>query len=351
MKLPSAARLADRVWFGRGVWLSASRAALWPLAIAYGVVVRVRGRLYDARVLRTGAAVLPALSVGNLTVGGTGKTPLSAWLAGQLANRARPAIVMRGYAGGDEVAVHRRLNPGVPVIADPDRRAGIASARRAGADVVVLDDAFQHRRVARLADLVVISAEQLARPARLLPAGPWREPLAAARRADLVVVTHRVAPGDAVRRATEQVRRVVGGIPVAVIRLAPGMLVDATNDSNRRALSDLSGAHVQAIAAIGEPEAFRLQLEELGATVSLSAFDDHHEFTEAEAASLASRVPAGSLAVCTLKDAVKLGPLWPGAGRLWYVSQQLSVEQGRDDIERLLQRVLDARTSTSTAAG
>lgn len=350
MRLVSAAHLAHRVWFGAGFWPQAVRAVLWPLSLGYGVVVRMRSRLYEVGVIPTRRAALPALAVGNLTVGGTGKTPLSAWLAARLATRARPAIVMRGYGGGDEIAVHRRLNPAIPVIADPDRAAGIVQAQRAGADIAVLDDAFQHRRVARVADVVVISVEQLDRDVRLLPAGPWREPLGAARRADLVAVTYKAELGDTVRSTVERARRAAAGAPVAVIRLAPGTLVDATDDTSRRPLSDLSGARVHAIAAIGEPDAFRRQLEQLGAKVSLSAFGDHHAFTVGEAASLASQTPPGSLAVCTLKDAVKLAPLWPAPRRLWYVSQQLSVEQGREEIDRLLQRVLDARASTSSAA-
>jgi tetraacyldisaccharide-1-P 4'-kinase len=116
-------------------------------------------------------------------------------------------------------------------------------------------------------------------------------------------------------------------------------------------LSALTRAPVVAIAAIGEPGLFARQLEQLGAHVSMNAFRDHHDFTPADVHRLASRIPADALAVCTLKDAVKLGEKWPGPSRLWYVSQQLVVEEGADDMERLLQRVLAARTSTAITAG
>ena len=95
------------------------------------------------------------MSVGNLTVGGTGKTPIAAWIAaGLLARDAHPAIVLRGY-GGDETLVHKRLNPTIPVITNADRVAGVIEAQRQGADVAVLDDAFQHRRVQRLGPVLI----------------------------------------------------------------------------------------------------------------------------------------------------------------------------------------------------
>jgi tetraacyldisaccharide-1-P 4'-kinase len=106
---------------------------------------------------------------------------------------------------------------------------------------------------------------------------------------------------------------------------------------------------VLAVAAIGEPDAFREQLEALGARVQLSAFRDHHRFTDAEVRSLALAAPADGLVVCTLKDAVKLGGRWPGPSRLWYVSQQLVVDQGAEHLDRLMSRALNARAAATTA--
>src|SRR5687768_3928318 len=167
-----------------------------------------RRHLYDSGVFRSEDPVLPAVSVGNLSSGGTGKTPFAAWLAAQLGQSARPAIALRGY-GGDEAEVHRRLNPDVPVVVNADRAAAIREAQTLGADVVVLDDAFQHRRIARVADVVLLSTEQLMRPLRLLPAGPWREPLSAARRADLIVVTRKSASSADAQRATSKLRQLM----------------------------------------------------------------------------------------------------------------------------------------------
>jgi len=342
------ARVED-VWYGRGTGNIMVRAALWPLSRAYDLAVSARTRLYDAGVLDTKPSALPTISVGNLTVGGTGKTPFSAWLASELRRRAKPAIALRGY-GGDEGDVHRRLNPGIPVIENANRAAAVRDAKEQGADLVILDDAFQHRRIARNADVVLLSAEQLLRPRRTLPAGPWREKLPAAARADLLVVTRKSAsPADAAR-AVDEVREAIPNVPIAVVHLMPARL-ENLSDTETMPLERLRGTPVLAIAAIGEPDLFKLQLQELGARVTLEAFEDHHAFAPREISKAAARVTPDGLAVCTLKDAVKLAGRWPGPSRLWYVSQQLVVEQGATELDGLLKRVLDARATAVTPAG
>ena len=341
-------RIQD-LWFGRGAGSLTVRAALWPLERAYDVAQTARTRMYDSGIFEVQTPALPTISVGNLTTGGTGKTPFSAWLASELARTAHPAIAMRGY-GGDEVEVHRRLNPAVPVIVNANRSAAVVEAKVHGADIVVLDDAFQHRRMARSADIVLLSVEQLMRPRRLLPSGPWREHLSAAKRADLLVLTRKSASAADADRMKEVVRKEAPGIPLVVVHLAPKVLSSATGDMTLP-LERMHGASVLAIAAIGEPDVFLEQLEALGAKVSLAAYRDHHKYTDAEIKSLALHVPADGLAVCTLKDAVKLADRWPGPSRLWYVSQQLVVEQGAEDLNRLLKRALDARAAVATTAG
>jgi tetraacyldisaccharide 4'-kinase len=341
--------VVESVWYGNDAPARIVRGMLWPLSRAYGFVMSARERLYERGLLATETPELPVISVGNITVGGTGKTPLAAWLATRLAKDARPAIALRGY-GADEVEVHRRLNPQIPIVVNPDRAAAVRSARAAGADTVVLDDAFQHRRIARVADVVLLSAEQLMRPLRLLPSGPWREPLHAVGRADLLVITRKSAGVAEAQRAAMQLRAQFPGLPIATVHLAPGAL-ESADGAESLALSALSGASVNAIAAIGEPGLFARQLEQLGARVTMHAYRDHHEFTDAEIGELATRVPSSGMVVCTLKDMVKVAEKWPGPSRLWYVSQRLMVEEGAEEMERLLQRVLDARTSTALTAG
>src|SRR5436309_1283897 len=149
----------ERIWFDDSIVARGARLALAPPAWLYSSIVRVRGALFDRDVLHAHRSAVPVLSIGNLSVGGTGKTPLAAWAAARLrAAGARPAVLLRGY-GGDEPLVHAVLNPEVPVIVDPDRVAAARKALDAGADCAILDDGFQHRRLARIADWVLVSAE------------------------------------------------------------------------------------------------------------------------------------------------------------------------------------------------
>jgi tetraacyldisaccharide 4'-kinase len=332
----------ERVWYGSGAVAGAARAALWPAELLYRGAVAARNALYDHRVLGTAAGALPAVSVGNVSVGGTGKTPVAAWVAATLRERgARPAIVLRGY-GGDEAMVHERLNPGVPVVVDADRLAGMSRARALDADVAVLDDAFQHRRAPRVADIVLVAAERGLDRWRLLPAGPMREPRSSLRRASLIVVTRKSASfaqaSDVLDGALAESRG-----PGAIVHLAPAELV-AVDGGTTRPLAGLKGQRVLLITAIGQPDALVAQLRAEGAIVEERRFPDHHHFSVAELQRVASAASAGVTALCTLKDAVKIGGRWPGPGPLWYVSQHLTVERGQDALDRVIDNVLAARS-------
>ena len=337
------ARLLDQLWWGETPAARLGRTALRPAELLYGGVVALRGALYDAGVLPSHAPTLPALSVGNLTVGGTGKTPVAAWLASQFAQRgARPALVLRGY-GGDEPLVHARLNPQVPVVIAPDRLDGIARAAASGADVAVLDDAFQHRRVQRTADVVLVSAERWTPRPRLLPAGPWREPVRALRRAAMVLVTRKTAGDADAAVVASDLARLVPEVPQGVVHLALAEL-RRVDGQGTLPLHALSGARILAISAIGDPVAFLEQLRQQGGSVRPWTLSDHHPFTPSAAARMAGALEPGTLPVCTLKDAVKLGPLWPRAAPpLWYVSQHLTIEHGAPALDALIARVLAAR--------
>ena len=340
---------ADWVWYGAGSGPAIARTLLRPAALLYSGAIAARGLMYDHGMLHVEPAAVPALSVGNLSVGGTGKTPVAAWAAARLRARgARPAIVLRGY-GDDEPLVHARLNADVPVIVSPVRAEGIREARAKGCDVVVLDDAFQHRRVGRTADWVLVSADRWAGSSALLPAGPWREPLSALRRATIGVITRKAATTEVAREVRDRIARVAGGLPVAIVALELDVLRAAVGAATRD-LDTLAGATVRLISGIGDPSALRRQLEQRGATVRERAFPDHHAFTPAEVVDLARSADAGETVICTLKDAVKLAPQWPRAGTpLWYVSQRVNVEEGVDLLEGSLDALLHARAQDSDA--
>lgn len=327
----------ERAWAADGL----AARALTPLSWLFAAGTGVRNALYDLGILRSERLPIPAVSVGNLSVGGTGKTPLAAWIARELVTRgAKPAIVMRGY-GGDEPLVHERLNPAVPVILNADRVAGGREAAQLGATVAVLDDAFQHRRARRDVDLVLVAAEQ-GQATRLLPAGPLREGRHALRRATLLIVTRKSASLAEAEAVASRWTGFAGAPPACIVALTPGPLHDVREPAAAALQPQaLAGKTVLAISAVGAPSAFAAQLGALGAVVTQAAFPDHHAFDARDAAALAARAESVDFAVCTLKDAVKLGPLWPRvASRLWYLSQAVVVERGAAPLHEALDRLV-----------
>lgn len=339
-QVPELRRTLEAVWAGRGKRTRFYRVLLTPAEAIYAAVTVVREKLYDWKFLRATEFSVPVLSIGNLSVGGTGKTPIAAWFARRFSEKGvTPAIVLRGY-GGDEIIVHQRLNEGIPVIAAADRVRGIRKAIARGVDVVVLDDAFQHRRARRDADVLLVSADAWTGRPRLLPAGPWREPLRAARRATLVIITRKTAEYSTVADVKRALANAAPQVPVSIAHLAPSRL-ESTATGQSLPLHVLQGADLTAIAAVAQPDSFFRQLTELGAVVRPFSFPDHHAFTATEAHALAAESNSSDFVVCTLKDAVKLESLWPAeAGSLWYVSQRLRIEDGQEHIDRLLEELL-----------
>lgn len=357
----------ERVWEDRSVVGRAARAMLAPMEQLFRLAVARRNASYDATPARP--AVLAALSVGNLTVGGTGKTPIAAWCAARLRIQgAHPAIVLRDY-GDDEWRVHAILNPQSPIVVATDRCVGLETARARGADCAVLDDAFQHRRAPRIADLVLLSADKWNGTVRLLPAGPFREPLLALQRADVAVITVKAASDHEIASLQTAIARAAPNIAIAVVTLVPDTLRLATSLSQdahdmlghdhtlARSLSHpaewLAGRDVSVLSAIGDPRAFEAQLLRAGAVFRrVHRFPDHHAFSAADAMRIARDAHGSSGVVCTLKDAVKLAPIWPReAAALWYLSQTVVVDRGAEALDRVFARVLAARAATTPTAG
>jgi tetraacyldisaccharide 4'-kinase len=258
-----------------------------PLSVLYGGALVCRNALMPEPV----RAGVPVICIGNITVGGTGKTPMAGWVVEVLKKAGKhPAILTRGY-GGDEPRLLEKL--GVPVIAEPDRVRGAALARGKGADVLVMDDGFQHLRLARDLDIVLVDATDPWGGGHLLPWGRLREPREALGRAQAVVITRIDQAPETVSRIREE-----------VARLAPSaLLAEAVHDPVGG--EDLSGKKVLAVCGIGNPEAFRRTLESLGAQVTLKVFPDHHRYTTADVAAV-NTLDAGTV-VMTEKDAAKLG--------------------------------------------
>ncbi|PYO43775.1 MAG: tetraacyldisaccharide 4'-kinase [Gemmatimonadetes bacterium] len=285
-----------------------ARIPLIPLAGLYWVVMKVRAtRRRDAARLP-----LPAIAVGNLSVGGTGKTPLAAWIAEYCAARGRPAaILLRGY-GGDEPLVHRRLAPRAVVVANPDRVAAAGVARAQGAQICVLDDAYQLTGVARDLNIAVVSAESAAGSPWPLPAGPWRERWDALDRADLIVVTRKHASAGAAAAVADGLARSRPRVPACIAALELSHL-EGMRSAAHHELDILAGRGVVAAAGIADPLSFGAQLRAAGAIVQLVAYQDHHPYAPADVERLARAARGGDYVVVTEKDAVKLRARWPGA--------------------------------------
>lgn len=320
------------------------RRALAPASWLYGGATAVRNALYDHGLRAIHTPAVPALSLGNLSVGGTGKTPVAAWAVTALRARgANPGLVLRGYGGTDETLVHLALNHGVPLAADPDRVRAAHETARQGADCVVLDDAFQHRRIARVEDWVLVAAEQWREDARHLPAGPLRERDGALGRATLLVVTRKTASlADAEALAQRLAPRVPGG-RYAIMHLAPSRLVRVA-EPHDVPVEEVAGRRYVGVAGIGFPDAFFGQLRALGALVDAVPFRDHHRYTPDDVRDLDRRAAGTEGVICTLKDAVKLRLLWRGAAApLWYVSQAAAVDRGGPRLDDSLAALLAAR--------
>jgi tetraacyldisaccharide 4'-kinase len=314
-------------------------AAAAPFEFAYRRVVGARNRRFDAqRGIRVEG--LRVVSVGNLVVGGTGKTPVAAWIVRELAEAgASPALISGGYAP-DEPELHRDWNPELPVYSARARVAAARAARRGGADMAVLDDGFQHRALARDLDILVLAAEDGA-GGRLLPRGPWREPFDSARRADAVLVTRRTASrarAEAVLDAAAA--RMAPGVPLASLRLAPGRWLDLAGR-----VADAPDGKVLAAAAVARPEAFQLAVAGLlGRGVDIVAFPDHYAFTTSDARALRRRAGTRTL-VITEKDAVKLRRFPELLGAVRVLTQELEWEEGREALSVRLRAVVGAGAS------
>lgn len=326
------ALLVRRWWAGGGGRAGRlARTLTAPSELLYRLGIALRNGAFDAGWLRAHGTAGPVVSVGNLVVGGTGKTPVSAWLCSELVRAGgRPALVARGY-GADELRLHRRWNPDVPVHPHPDRVRAALEAFGRGAGIVVLDDGFQHRRLARDLDLVLLAAEQPF-PGRLLPRGPYREPAGALGRADAVLVTRRTAGPRAVEALADELARRFPRLPVGRVRLVPS----GWTDLHGRPAEPPSGP-LAAVSSVAGPEDFEALVGEVTGTRPRSlAFPDHHDFSPSDVVGI-GRSAGEATVVTTEKDAVKLVPFAEHLPRVRVLA--LRVEPGEGSAE-ILEAVL-----------
>jgi tetraacyldisaccharide 4'-kinase len=342
---------------------SGTGGVLAALAGTYRQMLGAREWLYARGLLHSRALDCPVVSIGNLTVGGTGKTP-----AVELAVRTltelglRPGVLSRGYGrrgggvqvvadaasirldaeeAGDEPFLLARRLPGVPVIVGPNRyEAGRVARGRFGVTAVVLDDGFQHRTLRKDLEVLMARAGQPWGNARLLPGGPLREPISGLARAHLVVATGARCLED----AAEVGRTVASVAPTVPVLTAVHVPTECFESSSMRfvPLGTLAGGRLVAFAGIGSPAGFRRTLDEAGASiVDFQAFPDHHWYTREDLTRLLRRaVEVGADGfVTTEKDWVRLRPLPPLRRPVYVLSVRLMLTSGEQHWRAAFERI------------
>ncbi len=328
------------------------RALLRVISVPYRLAVALRNGAYDMGLAGTCSADVPVISVGNITTGGTGKTPLVMWLCRLLDEKSlKCAVLTRGYKSAkgmvsDEPAILARACPRTKVLVNADR---VAAAGRAvnefAAEVLVMDDGFQHRRLGRDLDIMAIDATRPFGYGRLLPAGLLREPKNAIRRADAVVITHYDQSTAAdIELLEEQIRRIKPDIIIAkAIHRHPcarGM------DNMVYDLDELRQKRIFAFCGIGNPEAFLDRLKAHGMNVVGSrVYNDHHNYTESDFAEIRQQALSlgAEMILSTEKDWIKTAL---DAGKstdilFAYLAVELAFIDGGDRIEGLIDGILN----------
>jgi tetraacyldisaccharide 4'-kinase len=336
----------NREELARWLWNGPARRAwaLWPFEAIFKGLVRLRAALYHQGFLSRRRVAVPVVVVGNLTVGGAGKTTVVAWLAARLRERgARVGIVLRGYRGthersseplvvdarsdpavvGDEAMLHVLQGANI-VVVGRDRVAAAEQAVRQGAELILCDDGLQHLRLARNCEVVVIDPAIGFGNGRMLPAGPMREPLSRLSTVNAIVEIQRTPDAGSARHP----------YALSVVCRASYRLGDAVNlvTRERRPLASFAGQRVRAVAGVGQPAAFFRALRRAGLDVEERAVADH-----ADAAALAEALEGAAVALMTGKDAVKCADRPPPGW--WYV--ELELDFAPSHAERLLAVVLD----------
>ena len=329
---------------GVGVWLF--RAILKLASYPYAAAITFRNFLYDKGYFRSHCAPVPVISIGNITTGGTGKTPLTIWLCNKLAkNKLKVAVLTRGYKMetqklSDEPAVIAANSPAATVIVNPDRVLGAVTAiKEYGAKVLVMDDGFSHRRLRRNVDIITIDATCPFGYGRLLPAGLLREPLTALRRAHAAILTRCDLVGRIDLEDIEAQLLAINPYLVLArtIHAPAGTKSTTLGDIN---LDELAGRRIFAFCGIGNPEAFEAQLKNLKFDLAaLRIYNDHHQYTADDLADIyeEAKYLNADLILTTQKDWIKAAMLAPTEIPFAYLAVTLEFLAGEDTILSLIE--------------
>lgn len=309
----------------------------------YTLAMRYRNHRYDSGSAESHAVSVPVISVGNLTLGGTGKTPLVEWLALKLAeSEKRVAIVSRGYGSeegqpNDEALELALALPNVPHIQNPDRLAAAKTAiAEHAAQVVLLDDGFQHRRLKRDLDIVLLDATEPFGFDHVFPRGTLREPVRGLARADVVILSRADLLSDTMRQTIRA--RVTQLAPQAIWCEVRHHLSRLTNSDGHQVDSNiLSGKRAAAFCGIGNPAGFRHTLDALDCkNIRLREFPDHHNYSHEDIAELSAWCQGSDILLTTRKDLVKVSVPTLGGIPLWAVEIEIDFLSGQAALEERL---------------
>lgn len=343
---------------GRKGWLpSLQRLALWPASLFYSTVMRLRNLMYDVGILKQNRVSVPVVVVGNITVGGTGKTPAVEYVARYYRQQQiQVAILSRGYGSdsgrNDEAMVLEANLDDVPHLQGVDR---VDLAQRAieelESELLVLDDGFQHRRLARDLDIVLIDATEPWGFGYTLPRGLLREPRSALRRAHAIILTRtNLVQADDLARLKSEVRK-NSTCPVAEAIHAPQGLVNSTGTLQ---LDGLAGKQVAAFCGLGNSEGFWRTLEKLGCTIiDKKEYPDHFAYQREDVQEIerwAKQLPVDCWLITTQKDWVKLRIDQLGGKPLWALHIALEITQGEEELHSILQQALPSSSQDDSAS-
>jgi tetraacyldisaccharide 4'-kinase len=336
----------------KGILPTVGQSFLRLLSYPYSLVMRLRNLGYDLGWLSSEAVNVPVIVVGNLTVGGTGKTPAVEYIARFLRERdQRVTILSRGYGSeqgrNDEAMVLEDNLDDVPHLQGTDRvRLAKTAIEELESDVLLLDDGFQHRRLKRNCDILLIDATNPWGYGYTLPGGLLREPISGLMRAHLVIITHsNFVPAETLQAIKQYISRIVPACPVALSQHQPKLL---KNTSSEQGVEALRGRKVAAFCGIGNPSGFWKTLTDLGCElIDSRQFADHHQYQRSDVDDLmkwASALPADTWIITTQKDWVKLRIDSLADKPLYALSIALVITEGEEllqrTIEPLLHRVL-----------
>lgn len=339
----------------KGILISLLKILLWMFSIIFWGAISIRGLFYKLGVFKSDQLSKPVISVGNITVGGSGKTPLVQWIAKQLKKQERkPAVLIRGYMDkkvqetaaqvpfSDEAELLRDSLKDTPILVGPNR---IENAKKAlkekDVDVFILDDGFQHRQLSRNLDVVVIDTTNPFGNGHLIPRGILREPISSLLRAHVIVLTKTDLDQKRVEDIKGLLKTFCPDVPVVETIHKPTELIDLCSNKSSD-VSSIKGKDIYVVSSIGNPIAFERTLENLGANLKKKiSFMDHYLYNKEDIERLINdcRINSINTIITTQKDAVKLQEfksLFEGQIEVLVLRIEISITHGKDQfLERI----------------